>query len=97
MAFEQRSVTVQSVTRLGDRTVIQLTDGTGMEFPGTWDDFVASVEARLCGFDSSFVACFALARWIARNPTGANPSQIVGRTATLNLAAANTANVLTIV
>lgn len=97
MAFESKSVTVTAVDRTRpDRVIITLNDGSGIEFPGTWAEFVTAIESRLGGFDASFVACFALARWIARNPTGANPSQIVGRTATLNLGATNISNVLQI-
>lgn len=97
MAFESRSVMVTGVQVAADKVVISLSNGSGLEFPGTWDGLVENLVNYFDGWQDDFVARFALARWAARNPTGANPNQIVGKTATLNIGAANTANILTIV
>ena len=96
MAFASRSVTVTAVDRQATRTVISLSNGMGVEFPGTWDEFVQSLVNSFDGFEDKFVLRFALARWFARNPSGANPNQIVGKTATLNLGSTNIRDILTI-
>ena len=90
------SIGVTSVVRNGEVVTIQFSDGVGLEVNG-WDDFVSTVESRLGEINTDFVRWFALARWIIRNPTGANPNQLTGKTATLNLGAANIANILSVV
>lgn len=90
------SIGVQSVTQNGDTWTIQFTDGSGMQVTGGWSEFVSVVESRICEINAEFVKHFGLMRWIARNPTGANPNQIVGKLVTLDLTVANNANIFTV-
>lgn len=97
MAFELVSATVAAVDRQPSRTIVSLTNGTSVEFTGSWDDFVASVDAYFHGWSSEVAIMLGLARWIARNPTGANPNTIVGKTVTVDVGVANIENVMKIV
>lgn len=96
MAFEQVSATVGTVVRTAERVTINLTNGTSYEFPGTWDEFAAKVNQYFKGWSSESAMYLGLARWIARNPTGANPNQIEGKTVTVNPGVANIANFISV-
>ena len=78
------AISCTSVSNNNGVWTIMFSDGSGIDAQ-SWADLVATVETGICNIDQQFVKHLALAKWIANNPTGANPNQLAGKTATLNL------------
>lgn len=96
MAFGAIAATVTTVDRNETRVIINLSSGHSYEFPGTWDEFVAKVDEYFRGWSPETAVYLGLARWINKNPTGANPNQLSGKTVTVNPGAANIANYISV-
>ena len=96
MAFGTVTASVTTVDRNAERVIINLSNGQSYEFPGTWDEFDAKVDEYFKGWSFETALMLGLARWIARNPTGANPNQIEGKTVTVNPAVANISNFISV-
>lgn len=83
-----RSVTIKSITRRAGVTYVTV-GKTQWEIPGGLPELKDWVRARVSEADADFLAALVLAVWLARDPTAANPGQVEGRTARLDLQAGN--------
>ena len=77
-----RSITIKAIDRRADRTYIRVGKDE-IEVPGDAEALKAWIRLR---FDEKDLLALGLAVYLARDPTLANPSLIVGKTLTLDLA-----------
>lgn len=77
-----RSITIKAIDRRADRTYIRV-GKEEIEVPGNLADLKAWIRQQ---FDEKDLLAIALAVYLARDPDMSNPSLIVGRTITLDLA-----------
>jgi len=79
-----RSITIRSIDRRQGRTYIRV-GKSEVEIPGGLPEVKEWVRQQFEESDEKLLA-LALACYFARDPDATNPSQIVGRTITINLA-----------
>lgn len=83
------SVSITAITPNAGRYLVTLSSGDVMEFSGTAAQVAAGIQTTIRANDPTWIAMLGIAKWLAVNPTGANPGQLVGKTATLDLTATN--------
>lgn len=90
------TATIAAIDRRAGVSYVTLDNGTQFEIPGTLADLKQFVRNRIRDIDPEFIALLGIARWLAMNPTGTNPGQLVGKTISLDLSALTTANIFTV-
>lgn len=81
-----RSITIKAIDRRANKVYVRVGKAETEIAASSVAEFREVVRQRISELDDDLLLFLSLAAYLARDPTMANPSQLVGRTATLDLA-----------